>query len=372
MTQAQRSRGQIIPKGIDNWMLRVFAGKDAAGKRQYHAKKFDGTFKQAQRELTKLLQQRDTGTAVEPTKLTVSEFVNQWLNDAVAPRVTSGTLASYRWVLDQYAIPSLGSRRLDQVTPLDVQRLVASMNSKGLSPRTIRYTITVLRHAFKDAVAWQILLRNPAADLRIPRATRVDAVVLTPEETVSMLEANRDRLLYPLWCLLLRSGLRIQEAAALTWADVDFRLGSVKVNKAMKKTGPASWEVGETKTPKSRRTVELSRPALVALRLQRARTAPIHSPLVFPSTTGTPLEPSNLRKSWRAALKRAKIEKNVPLKNTRHTHLTHFLAATGDLKAASSRAGHSTVQITGDVYASVLASASAANVDATEALLRRV
>ena len=90
----------------DSWTVQVYTGVDPkTGKKRYYSEAVKGTKTLAQRRLTELLRDTDTGIFVEPTRLTVAEYLEQWLRDSAAPRVSGRTLESYRGNLDRYLVP---------------------------------------------------------------------------------------------------------------------------------------------------------------------------------------------------------------------------------------------------------------------------
>ena len=150
---SMRKRGQVITKGKNNHLVRVFLGTNADGRRRYHNKVIRGTKKEALQYQTSVLSDLDRGTFIEPSKETLNEYLDRWLNTSAAPRLRERTLRDYRSLLARYVRPVLGHKMLPAVMPLDIQDLYTSMLESGLSPRTIRYTHAVLSSALKQATA---------------------------------------------------------------------------------------------------------------------------------------------------------------------------------------------------------------------------
>src|ERR1051326_3104430 len=143
--------GQIIKRGEKNWLLRVFLGRDENGKRSYANEMFKGTKKKAQERLTEILSEINNGTFVKPGKMSLNTYLDQWL-DVVKPRLSARTHADYTYLLKHYVRPSLGARKLTEISATDIQVLYAKMSDKELSPRIVRYVHTVLSAALKKAV----------------------------------------------------------------------------------------------------------------------------------------------------------------------------------------------------------------------------
>ena len=98
---------------------------------------------------------------IDRSYLTLNEYLDRWLQDAVEPKVRSSTYLSYRDCLRLHVRGVLGGIPLEKLRPLDVQNAVSQIREKGLSPRTVQYTLRVLKQALKQAVAWRILVFNP-------------------------------------------------------------------------------------------------------------------------------------------------------------------------------------------------------------------
>ena len=84
--------GQIIKRGDNTWLVRIFTGRDAHGKRRYLNKTIRGNKKDANAYLSNTLTAMSTGTFVEPVKLSVSEYLSKWLEMAAKPRLRERTL----------------------------------------------------------------------------------------------------------------------------------------------------------------------------------------------------------------------------------------------------------------------------------------
>jgi integrase len=157
----ERARGQIVPRGLNRYLVRVYLGRGTDGRRRYSGKTVRGTYRTAERELTKMLGQVDTSTYVEPSKQSLSEYLESWLMNGAKASVAEKTHSDYARLLRRHIGPAVGCRRLDRVTALDIQGVYGGMTAKGLSPRTVQYTHMILNQALNRAVEWGFLFRNP-------------------------------------------------------------------------------------------------------------------------------------------------------------------------------------------------------------------
>ena len=162
---------------------------DTNGERRYLNKTIKGTKKDADTYLSKTVTAISTGTFVEPSPLTVKDYLSKWLQTAARPRVTERTFESYDELISRYVTEDLGNRNLSDLRPLHIQKLYAEMQERGLSPRTVRYLHAVLSSALKQAVRWGMLLRNPAELVNLPRQVRKEMHALSPKEAMEFLKA---------------------------------------------------------------------------------------------------------------------------------------------------------------------------------------
>ena len=160
-------------------------GRDGKGKRRYLNKTLRGTRKDAQTYLSRTLTEISAGTFVEDSPTTVEEYVKKWLETAARPRLRENTYREYEGLIERYVKPSLGDRRLADVRPLDIQNFYSSLTGKKLSPRTVRFTRSVLASAFKQAVRWRMLAHNPCDSVELPRKAASEMQSLTPAEAAS-------------------------------------------------------------------------------------------------------------------------------------------------------------------------------------------
>ncbi|MEX2535805.1 MAG: tyrosine-type recombinase/integrase [Trueperaceae bacterium] len=341
--------------------MRVFAGRDGAtGKRTYLNQRVTGTKKDAEKVLTVMLRKLDTGELLhEPTRLTVKEYLMHWLETAAKPKLTARTLDDYTGVLERYVYPALGSRKLPKLAPVEIQTLYSKMlapkdkDGMGLTPRTVINTHRVLSSALKQAVKWRMLSQNVCQYVDLPRQQKTEMQALSEEEATRFLKTAKSDRLYPLFALMLGTGLRPGEALALMWKDIDPMTGSLTVQRALESVrGKTSFKA--PKTPRSRRNIKLSG-NLVKLLLDHKVQQELERELVFPSADATPLNGRNVvNRHFKPLLKAANLPESVRLYDLRHTHATLLLKAGVHPKIVSERLGHSSIALTLDTYSHVL------------------
>jgi integrase len=360
------------------WLVRIPLNRDSiTGKRKYHNHTVRGTKKDAQRYATAVQRRMDLGEFVEPTRKTVRDYLDVWLASA-AGRVRERTKYEYERLLERYVRPELGDMRLIDVTPLHVQMMYSRMLERELSARTVRYTHSVVSSAFKQAVKWRMVPANPASAVDLPRVRREEMRALSPDEAQRFLVVADRTKCEPLFNVLLVGGLRPGEACGLKWTDVDFKSGTITVQRALSRI-KGQWQLQEPKTSKSRRTVPMPLTVMNLLRDHRTRQAEnrlasglpyANHDLVFATRNGLPLDSQNVNfQYFKPLLKKAGLPLTIRLYDLRHTCATLLLAAGEHPKVVSERLGHASVILTLDTYSHVLPTMQQAATDRLDSLL---
>jgi integrase len=362
-TRSARRAGQIIKRG-DNWQVRIYTGRGPDGRREYINKTIKGNKKDAQTYLSATLSAISTGTFARPSPLTLSAYLDKWLAASKA-RVRPTTLASYKFLIQNYIKPHIGTMRLSDLRSLHVQALYATMESElKLGPRTIKYTHSVLSGALKQACHWNMLAINPADGATLPRQVRRDMQALDPKQAQAFLAGcERDTGGVALM-LALSTGMRPCEYLGLQWSDVDLEGGQVTVNHSLTWGKGEGWTLTEPKTPRSKRTIPLpaSMTRLLVDHRRRQNEARLKAGkgyenhgFVFAMPHGVPVRLRYLdRYHYKPTLKRAGLPTTMRVYDLRHSSATLLLAAGENVKVISERLGHASVTLTLDVYSHVL------------------
>ena len=173
-------RGTMIEARPGTWRLRVFVGRGADGRVRHLNRTIDGTKRDAQKELAKLIADVERGALVTNHSGTVSDLVDRWL-EAVTPQRTPYTIKEYKRLADRAIKPALGAVRLSKLTARQLDNLYASLTAKGLSAASVRRHHALLHAALGRAVKWGLVTSNPADRASPPAVKR--AVVSAPEVT---------------------------------------------------------------------------------------------------------------------------------------------------------------------------------------------
>jgi integrase len=284
-------------------------------------------------------------------RITTAAYLATWLSEVVPGTVKVTTAQGYEWTLNRYVIPHIGHVRLSRLQPAHVQRMLRTLEDQGLSARTRRQARTILRRALAHAERWQMVHRNAAALVDAPKVERTTSDALTVEEALTLMTTVQGHPLEPLVALALTTGLRRGELLALRWGAVDATQSTVAVRGTLKRQRGAGLVVDTPKTARSNRVVPVP-PRVMALVQAGRPAAGSDDGYVFSTTSGTPMDPSNLTRQFHALTERAGLGRRR-FHALRHSAATIMLELGVPLEVISTTLGHASYAITADIYARV-------------------
>lgn len=264
----------------------------------------------------------------------LSEFVERWMREYVEPRNRESTVTAKRWMLTRHILPQLGRKRIHEIDSRAVDDLANRLKIDGLAPKTVNNTLSVLHTCLATAARWRLLRSVPEFKwLRVPPpAFRY----LTEDEERALLAASRPGFWRAFVVLLIHTGMRFSEAAALTWADID-RRRPVPVARVFK--GGSHGKPGPTKTG-SHRDLPLA-PAVLAELQDLAPT----TDLIFPRPSGGLMDPSSTTKFLHRLCRRAGV-RPCGWHVLRHTFATRMASHGVPLPVLQKLLGHTTLEMT--------------------------
>jgi integrase len=365
MARKRRGRGEgAIFQREDNglWVSTISLGYDGNGKRRRRTL-YGKTKDEVQKKLRKLQDETDRGRIPEASRLTVGQFLDNWL-ETIKTKKAPYTVRGYERDVRLYLKPHLGNVKVRELTTAHVERLYVDLSKAkttrgktGVSPTMQRKATVTLGAALRVAVKRGLLGANPVRDVDKPLVERKEIRVLDLDQLgLFMKEAEKDRL-YAIYVLAVDSGAREGELFALAWRDIDFAAGCIHIRHTLEEIDD-SIRLKEPKTKKSRRKIPVTRFTLDALQEHRKNMlAEGHyrpDGPVFCDTAGGFLRKANvLHRSFEPILKRAGLPHFRPY-DLRHTCATLLLLAGENPKVVSERLGHSSISITLDTYSHVL------------------
>jgi integrase len=338
-----------------------------------------------------MLAEAQGGTWVDPGRLTVGHFLERWLEDYARQNVAPKTLETYTEFIRLHISPALGHHQISKLQPLQIQEYYALKlrsgrrdGKGGLAPRSVLHHHRLLKTAFKHAVHWQLIARNPCDAVKPPRPAEKEMGFLTTEETARLLQTAKGTRLFVPVLLAASTGMRRGELLGLRWQDVDLDAGTLQVSQTLQRTK----EGAHFKPPKSRgsrRAITLGKgldgsDSLVmdALREHRseqalhAETVPDYQDqgLVFAQPDGSPWSPQGFSHAFEHLIEKAGVPR-VRVHDLRHSHVSQLAEQGVHIQVVSQRLGHSDPGFTMRVYGHVFPGLQEQAARGADEILRR-
>lgn len=241
-----------------------------------------------------------------------------------------------------------------------IQDAYDALRAQPLSERSVQQAHGVLSMALRQTVKWGYIAYCPTELVESPRPPHPHKEMqpLTANDARTLFVARGHRL-HALWVVLVTIGVRLGQATALTWGDIDFGKKTLQVRRTVHSQVGKGLVFNEPKTTRSRRTLDLSAVAVAALQQHRKRQLEERLAVgsqwqaldfVFCTAIGKPLNPGYLKQAMDRLLKTAGLP-SVRVHDLRHTAATLMLERNVSIKAVQNALGHSTATLTMNRYA---------------------
>lgn len=347
-----RSRG--------GWVAAVSCGYDETGKIR-KLKRRARTKTEAKGKLRELQREREDGLPIGNARRTIDDLLTFYVETVMASRdLSPNTLKRDMWVIETYLRPSLGRRRARDLAPQEVENLLRrARDEHHLSRDSLVRIRSVLVRALREAQRREWVHRNAAELAHVPKSHRTERRSMNAEQARALLAvAKGSRMEAPIMIGLSR-GLRPGEILGLRWADIDLECQPpiLSVQSTLRnRNGVLS--LGEPKTSKSCRRLELPKPAAMSLRIHRKLQATerlsnadvwADNDLVFCTEIGTLWDPSNFRREFQKLTKAAGLGRWTPYE-MRHSAISLLSAAGEPLENLADLAGHTNLRMVTETY----------------------
>lgn len=357
-------RGSIRQRGRDSWQLRVYLGMDPeTGRQRWASRTVHGSQRSARAQLQELAE--EAGYA-HLRAGTLVDLLGRWF-EAASPAWAPTTASHTRSVIDCYLNPHLGHLHVAKLTTEDIDDFYGHLLRTGgrddrpLAPGTVARVHGVLHRALAQAVRWEWIWLNPAANASPPRVPPAEIRAPSPEEVARLLEAVRsdDPALFCFLRLAASTGARRGQLLALRWDAIDWEAGAVAFTRALVQ-GLHGPELRPTKTQRTHRA-DLDGGTLKELQRHRVRAegqaweagvALRRSAFVFSLEPGgsRPWQPNWVTKRFIARRRAAGLAR-FRLHDLRHFMATQMLAAGVPIATVAQRLNHARASTTLNVYA---------------------
>jgi len=304
------------------------------------------------------------------------EWLDTWLTQYKAGRLTPSSYESYRIIIENHVKPAFGHIPISSITTDHIQRLINEKQEKGarkdgknkkLAASSVVKIKIVINASLKQAVKNRLIPHNPTEAVTPPRMPRCEIRILTPEEQDSLMSVLGGHRLEALFKLALATGMRKGELLALTWDCVDFQNRTISISKSANRvrnqeTMKTEITVGGPKSESGYRTITML-PAVVPIlerhyelqqiEVEKAGSAYNKQRIVFCSNVGTYIEPRRINTTLEKLINAAGIE-HINFHALRHTFASRALEAGIPAKVVQEMLGHADVAMTLNRYTHIL------------------
>lgn len=384
----------IIQRGANIYLVRIYLGRDPITKKRIEINQtVHGTLGSAKKVQAKLKAQHESGHLAKTPRMTLDALLDLYMHSSRHHHAES-TKDKLRTNFRLYVRPYIGSLPLKKIDRAIIQNLFnllldkKAQGGRDLSYVTVMQLRKVLKVVFNYAIDEKLMTDNPARRTKLPQGTQSNADSMTIEETEAFVSVKTEFWYGTAFVFQLHTGLRPQELMGLIWEDIDFKQGTLRVERGCKWLRGVFTGFGPTKSNRSDRVITLEPKVLTLLRTHRAKQQKIikaceregkpygepklrewvsrerpkqshrydSARLIFARRDGSSPNHTVPRTEFKEMLKRAGIqsgEKNYRWYDIRHTHATIHLTLGTAINEVAERMGHSKITLL-NTYAHVL------------------
>ncbi len=276
---------------------------------------------------------------------TFAHFAQMWYDLYKKPYLRKNSLNSIKYVLNDHILPYIGGYCLRDITPMQIQSIMAGLSGKSNSLQG--KVLVAMRNIFKVAQENGLIVRSPVSSMLKPTGkTTQEKETLTVAECLLLLNKVQNIRARTFLLIALHTGMRRGEILGLQWKDIDFKEKVIHVRHNAVVSEGETTVSEELKTNAAKRDLPLSE-ELEAWLIQRKKVT--HSQYVIAMENHKPLTKSSYRSMWRL-IARELPDAHVTAHILRHTYITRLFEAGLDIKEIQYLAGHSTMDMTLKVY----------------------
>lgn len=361
--------------GSQYYRVTAVIGRDSKGKlvrKQFYGK----NKKEAEDKKNEYLNGIKSGLKLDSQNVTLGELMHLWLFQVIKLKIKASSFEKYEGLYRNYIKDSsIGILKINDIKSIQIQKYYNKLHADGKSSNLIKNTNKLLKQFLNYAVDEGYIIKNPCWGKRIviPEETispKEEIKIFTDDE-ISQLEKNlRTSRLKCLILTALTTGLRQGELLALTWNDVDLDNMEIIVNKTIKRVKIINSDgtkknkilIQPPKTKNSNRIVPIPSELVPILKehhlkqkLEKIKAGEVYEDnnIVFATTLGKYIDAKNLFRSYKNLLRNAGIE-HKKFHCLRHTYATKLFESNIPLKTISMLLGHSSIEITANIYTHVI------------------
>ena len=365
-----------------------YSWTDKAGKRHYI---YASTLTKLRTKKEQITENKYAGLKIEARKLTINDMYNLWVQ--VKRGLKNNTLENYKYMYNTYTAPIIGKRLISSFKKTDIKKYYNSLVEEyGLRVSTVESIHTVLQQVFELAMEDGYIRTNPTKNALVELKRSYAHLIekkkaLTKDEQNLFLDFIKDSEVYnhwyPIFAVLVGTGMRVGEATGLRWCDIDLEEGMIDINHTLvyfshrteNNKGGCYFAVNSPKTKNSVRTVPMMSFVKEAFLLEKKNQEEAgltckarvdgYTDFVFLNQYGQVQHYGTLNKAIKRIIRDcnyAQFDKsetpdvllpNFSCHTLRHTFTTRMCEAGINIKVIQNALGHSDISTTMNIYADV-------------------
>lgn len=328
--------------------------------------------REKERELRETI---ENGLYTQNRNLTLDKYYEEWKNarkGTIKGNTALGNESRYK----NHIKPALGNRKLAEIEKREIVQLQQKLAEK-MEPSSVNAVIVQLKTMLNDALTEGIIMKSPAVGVKLlkveKKATETYHRALTEEEQKSFMEYAKAEWLYELIALLLCTGMRIGEASALTWEDIDYTNNVIHVNKTVTRTSDGKYAIGSPKSKTSVRDIPMNDTIKAVLKSQKTKQQRFYGNLskfsrnVFENLYGGVVYNASVNKAISDTIKRMNADgkeiEHFSAHALRDTFATRYIEQGGSAQVLKTILGHSSLAMTMDLYSHVMSNTKQKEMD---------
>jgi integrase len=378
------NEGSVYQRSDGLWCGKASVGRDENGKARRRPV-YGKTRAEAVSKMNKLIADHQKGVESKtPDKTTVAQRAEKWLRETVAHMDQPNTLSYYTYSMKHHVIPAIGSVKLVELKPSHVHDMINAIRGKTsqrgtpFARKTIKAAHEAISAMLSEALRENLVERNVAMavrtnDGREAREKQSKFVVMTPSESVRLIDAAADHEWKNFILASMNLGIRRAELLALRWQDIDFETGWISVWNSIqmvrvkllkkqpeKRFSGAGSRMTSLKTGSSqRRDIEMSQQLRVIFMEQKEQQQKqrekaddkwVEQDFVFTNRFGNHWHPDYPSSIFRKICASAELPPEIHLHSLRHNFASAQLRAGTHAKLVQQQLGHSRIGTTLDKY----------------------
>jgi len=351
--------GMIRQKKPDQWEGRIVVGHKQNGDSIFRYV-YGKTQKEMMQKLNALKQQYQDADLNEDSNMTLSEWLDKWINELLPGTVRPTTLAYDKLICRCYIKPYIGDKRIAFITTNEIQKMYAKLKKSGrvnkhpkyghtLSDNMIIKIHSTLHRAMEMAIEKKLIAKNPTEGTTVPKKKKKDLQVLNDSELDKLMNViKKDKEWGDFFYLELTTGLRRGEICGLKWENFDEKENKIYIKVNIYRENGELKE-GKPKTNEGERYIILPKATADILKRRKKISKWIFPNLINPEL---PIAPEAAYRKAKRFLKNINLP-NITFHDLRHTFATHAIANGVDAKTLSTILGHTNPSFTLDTYTHV-------------------